>query len=50
MCLIAIALVAASRSADPQRSFRLAYVGAFVLVLVYAETPLVHLMLSRAGG
>jgi hypothetical protein len=31
---------------DTQKAVRLAYVGVFVLVLIYAETPLMHLALA----
>ena len=45
-----LAAMGLAQCGPEQRSFRLAYVGAFVLVLVYAETPLVHLLLSQAAG
>ena len=35
---------------EAQHAFRFAYLGAFGLVLIYTETPLVHLVLSALGG
>jgi hypothetical protein len=35
---------------DAQKGLRLAYVGVFVLVVIYAETPLIHLALATIAG
>jgi hypothetical protein len=35
---------------DAQKAIRLAYVGVFVLVFIYAETPLMHIALARIAG
>jgi hypothetical protein len=41
-----LAAMGLAQCAQEQHAFRLAYLGAFVLVLVYAETPVIHLILS----
>ena len=41
-----LAAMGLAQCAQEQHAFRIAYVGAFVLVLVYAETPIIHLILS----
>ena len=45
-----LAAMGLSQTAPPQHTIRVAYLGAFVLVLVYAETPIIHLVLSGMSG
>ena len=45
-----LAAMGLSQTAPLQHTIRMAYLGAFVLVLLYAETPVIHMVLSRMGG